>query len=1627
LFRKLRLLSFLLLAVVYGGYAQIPVVTIVATPLAGCAPLAVSFNGTATNGGSGWSWTFPGGTPGTSSSQNAAALFSTPGTYTVKLTASNASGTGSKTVDITVYPVPAADFSVDKTTGCYPTTINFTNTSTGGGAGATVTSWIWDFGDGFLDNTNFSTSHTYHIGGSIPVTLAVQNNYGCNGKAQVKTINGAINLSPGIFPDFTPVLNSTCTLPVSASFTNQTTGPGTITYSWDFGDSPPWTDNTPSPNHNYTAPGTYNVRLAASSSLGCADTLVTPVTISSNGNVSDFSGAGNVCVNTLANFFNTSTPTPISANWDYGDGTNSNSINGQHTYSTPGPYTVTVTNNFSGCTGTASKTVTVVNPPATAFTGTNLNSCNAPLNVQFTDQTPGATSWLWNFGDGTTSTIQNPSHPYNSLGSYQVSLTASSAAGCSSNLTKPGYVNIAKPVVSISNAPAYGCAPLTYTATASVQSADGVATYAWDLGNGNSFNGPNPPAQVYAAGTYTVKLTITTTGGCQSTATGTVKVGTTQPTTAFSATPLTQCVGQNIQFTDGSVNANQWFWDFGDGSTDTTRNPLYSYTKPGTYDITLTAYNNGCFQKLTKPAYITINPPLADFSYSFACGNKTNYTFTDKSIGAVTYDWDFGDGSPHSFIANPTHNYSAAVTTPFNVTLKVTNGGCSNTKTQQIIVNQSIAVTLAPNPVCNNSLVNISATGPGNIVNYVFDFGDGTTVAGGNGATSHTYTAPNDYNVVVTTIDANGCMESSAPAIMHVSGPTIKFTTPTQVSCGPLTAVFTDQSTAAPGTTLTTWTWDFGDGTTASGKGPVSHNYAFQGVFSIKLKISDSNGCTDSLTAPNYITVSNPAAKYITDDSNYCPSSNIKFNNVSTGGFNPVYVWDFDDATTYTGPNPPLHMFSAVKKYNVKLTLTDAYNCVSTYISPTPINIDVPVATFTMSSNYSACPPLTDTFKFTGSYAKSYTWNFDNGKSAIIASPSSIYTQPGDYDPRLTITSPGGCIATSTQHIHIDGPIGAFSYSPLTGCDALNVNFQVTTANVIKFIWNFNDNTIDSTLAPVNTISHLYTVPNAYAPFVTLVDAAGCRVPIFGTSQIEVDHINKTDFKVDNPIVCDKGTVNFVNSSLVANGTSITDYTWDFGDGSPLQSGLTDSLSHFYAAPGVYNATLSITTLGNCTGTTSMPITVAASPQVVINGLISQCEPAILNFSGAETVPDPNGPLTWSWNFGNGQTATGQNPAPVSYPKAGEYVVQLIATNTKGCSDATDTTTPSHLFIYPIPAVNAGADTTICLGSPLQLNATGAATSYNWLAPINGAALSCLPCTNPIADPVPTSTYFVVNGTSINGCQAKDTIQVTVNTPVTVSISGPDSVCLGQSVQLTATGAAIYSWTPAEGLNNPNIGNPLAKPDAAQAGSAPSTVLTYQVTGYDSKKCFSDTKTVNVTVFNYPVITLAPNVTINVGSTYQMNPTVSSNVVSYSWTPPGTLSCVNCLTPVAKPTITTKYSLTVVNDGGCASSDSIRIQVICNGANFFVPNSFSPNGDGVNDHFIINGVGLNVIPSIIIYNRWGQIVFQRSNFAANSAAEAWDGLFNGQPAPADVYVYTIQILCDNATLIPYHGNVTLIR
>jgi gliding motility-associated-like protein len=243
-------------------------------------------------------------------------------------------------------------------------------------------------------------------------------------------------------------------------------------------------------------------------------------------------------------------------------------------------------------------------------------------------------------------------------------------------------------------------------------------------------------------------------------------------------------------------------------------------------------------------------------------------------------------------------------------------------------------------------------------------------------------------------------------------------------------------------------------------------------------------------------------------------------------------------------------------------------------------------------------------------------------------------------------------------------------------------------------------------------------------------------------------------------------------------------------------------------------------------------------------------------------------------------------------------------------------------------------------------------------------------------------------------------------------------LCVGESLQLFASGADQYLWSPSTGLDNTRSNNPKAKPGSS---------LMYQVIGRDNYGCFADTGFVPVIVYPYPKVNAGDDKTVSVGTTVPIAAILSGDVTSIKWSPPLGLSCIDCPNPVASPKQTTTYNIEVVNKGGCITRDDITLFVFCNNSNLFVPNTFSPNADGNNDVFYPRGKGLFTIKTMRVFNRWGEIVFERTNFAANDATKGWDGNHKGKLSAQDVYVYTIEVICDNNVVLTYNGNVALIR
>jgi len=202
----------------------------------------------------------------------------------------------------------------------------------------------------------------------------------------------------------------------------------------------------------------------------------------------------------------------------------------------------------------------------------------------------------------------------------------------------------------------------------------------------------------------------------------------------------------------------------------------------------------------------------------------------------------------------------------------------------------------------------------------------------------------------------------------------------------------------------------------------------------------------------------------------------------------------------------------------------------------------------------------------------------------------------------------------------------------------------------------------------------------------------------------------------------------------------------------------------------------------------------------------------------------------------------------------------------------------------------------------------------------------------------------------------------------------------------------------------------------------------YQVIGFDNHNCFQDTAYVVVAVGQYPTIQLAADQVLATGTLLPLNYTSTNGpLTSWKWTPSTNLSCSDCAVPVATIKKDICYTVVAANMYHCPATDTICIKVFCENTQVFIPNVFTPDNDGVNDVLMVRGTGIKAIKSFRIFNRWGQIVFERGNISPNNASQGWDGKINGIPASPDVYVYTCEVVCENDVTFTYKGNVAIIK
>ncbi|RYZ29215.1 MAG: PKD domain-containing protein [Chitinophagaceae bacterium] len=790
--------------------------------------------------------------------------------------------------------------------------------------------------------------------------------------------------------------------------------------------------------------------------------------------------------------------------------------------------------------------------------------------------------------------------------------------------------------------------------------------------------------------------------------------------------------------------------NFGDGGNSTAENPVYQYSDTGEFDVTLYVKNSGCEDSLRIDKIVRIKPPIAKFSFLKDCNNKRMVSFTNQSIGATSWQWDFGDGTT-STQQNPVHTYTTYGT--YQVKLNVSNDTCTNEQTQTVkIVNGTPDFKATPTIACKGSTIRFVAdtTNAANIASYQWNFGHSGNLGSGVN-TSTVYPASGLYSVSLTVKDVAGCIDSIVKQdYIRITGPSAGFVAANNNGCKGLAATFSDTSKTDGYTNITKWQWDLGDGTIINDNvsKTIQHNYLQAGSFTVSLKLTDASGCKDSISKNSVVNVSNIKADFASSDTLSCPGAAVQFTNSSVASSAFTSTWLFGNTTNSTQQNPSTS-YTSDGVYSVQLIIKDSFGCTDSLTRPNYISIKSPVASYTISDSASSCTPFQVRFTNTSKNFTSHMWDLGGGTSALL-NPTQYYNQPGIYQTNLIVTSPGGCRDTASRVITVNDVNSAkLTYLPLSGCKPLIVDLKAFAPKNMNYVWDFGDGAIISSQDTVT--QHVYNSFGDYVPKIILTDASGCVIPVTGTDTIRIKGAT-AKFAADTRLLCDSGMVRFLDSTTFNN--PIISYGWNFGDGT---TSTASAVSHYYSQPGTYPVSLNVLTQNNCVDTfrLSVPVRVVASPSIRIEGDSVICVGEGMTHLGEFNRLDTS-IVRWAWDFPNGNKAAVRLPQKQFYKVAGNFVVRSIAINSDGCKD----TTIKNIKVNPLPTVQLPAVLTVRTGSSVLLPAeySNGVVRYNWDHP---ETLTCFDCPQPTSSPK-FNTKYTVDFVDNNGCRNKGEVQVIV-------------------------------------------------------------------------------------------------------------------------------------------------------------------------------------------------------------------------------------------------------------------------
>ncbi|MGB4400381.1 MAG: PKD domain-containing protein [Daejeonella sp.] len=692
-------------------------------------------------------------------------------------------------------------------------------------------------------------------------------------------------------------------------------------------------------------------------------------------------------------------------------------------------------------------------------------------------------------------------------------------------------------------------------------------------------------------------------------------------------------------------------------------------------------------------------------------------------------------------------------------------------------------------------------------------------------------------------------------------------------------------------------------------------------------------------------------------------------------------------------------------------------------------------------------------------------WNLNNGtivetinlptptQTTINGLPAYLYqyklsasnlNAAGLFSLKATVTNPAPTSCSPDEDISISFdvlpvPISSFTASNLQTCIASPLSFTDTSTpnstNIVKWYWDYGDG-VKETKTAAGPVNHSYSAPGDYIVSLLVESEGGCvsspGIPL-------AIHVNKTPEAsfTAAALKCEDQPIQFTDKSLANEGV-VVKWNWDFGDGN---SSSAQNPAHTYTTPGKYMVKLIIETDKGCISSVfNLDVLVNVLPTVDFEVPDFCLADGSAQFTNKTTISDgTTSQLTYLWDFGdplaNAQrpnTSTAQN-ASHRYTKAGRYTVKLTVKSPNGCEE-----TLSKEFVVngSVPKADFAIKnpTGLCSYGPVEfedkviVELDEEVTKIEWIFDLvnnpnvkvvdDEPSLRAAPTriyshkyptfTSPASITYQVKMLAYTGGTCVNIITKSVTVFAVPEVQFDViadicSDSGPIQLTQAKEIHGILNGTGTYSG---KGVSASGIFN------QANAGIGTHT-LTY--TFLTDNGC-TDSKTQNITVNPAPKTDIGPDLLVLEGRTVKLPATVSGNIVSYKWFPSTFLDKDDILIPEATPTDDITYTLTVTTDKGCTAISKIFIKVLKMPQ---VPNTFTPNGDGVNDTWNVKYLEDYPGATVDIFNRYGVKLYQIVNYLA-----PWDGTKDGSALPVGTYYYVIHPKNERK---PMYGSVTIVR